>query len=172
MEKVKTYAKNGATTRAQRGTSPHHENEIQYNSFITRHLKVDVTIEITKLIKQKFFEIIQQLSYMNEIVNTNNIAKLMTDEIVYMSLNSEEEILLEETLKEHKDGMTTDLKDFEKEQTKIEHAVEQHKKGKISIGRMAEVTGLSRHELFKELKEHNVSVHYSKDRLLKEISDL
>ena len=51
-------------------------------------------------------------------------------------------------------------------QTKIEHAVEQYKKGRISIGRMAEVTGLSRHELFKELKEHNVSVHYSKDRLL------
>lgn len=57
-------------------------------------------------------------------------------------------------------------------QTRIEHAVEQYKKGKISIGRMAEVTGLPRQELFKELKEQNVSVHYSKDRLLKEISDL
>ena len=34
MEKVKTYAKNGATTRAQRGTFPHHENEmkIRYSS--------------------------------------------------------------------------------------------------------------------------------------------
>ena len=57
-------------------------------------------------------------------------------------------------------------------QTKIEHAVEQYKKNRISIGRMAEVTGLSQHELFKELKKHNVSVHYSKDWLLKEISDL
>ncbi len=57
-------------------------------------------------------------------------------------------------------------------QTRIEHAVEQYKKGKISIGRMTEVTGLPRHEIFKVLKEHNISVHYSKDRLLKEISDL
>ncbi|MDO9517360.1 MAG: UPF0175 family protein [Methanosarcinaceae archaeon] len=109
---------------------------------------------------------------MNEIVNTNNIAKLMKEEIADMFLSPEEEILLEKALKEHKDGMTTSLDDFEKEQTKIEHAVEQYKKGKISIGRMAEVTDLSRHELFKELKEHNVSVHYSKDRLLKEISGL
>ena len=51
-------------------------------------------------------------------------------------------------------------------QTKMEHAVEQYKQGNISIGRMAKVTGLPRHELFKELKKHNVNVHYSKDRLL------
>ena len=172
MERVKTDAKNGAATRAQRGTSPDHENEIQYGSFITRHLKVDMTIEVTKLIKQKFFDIIQQLSYMNEIVNTINIAKLMREEIADMFLSPEEEILMEEVLKKHKDGMTTSLEDFEKEQTKIEHAVEQYRKGRISIGRMVEVTDLSRHELFKELKKHNVSVHYSKDRLIKEINNL
>ena len=109
---------------------------------------------------------------MNEIVNTNDIAKLITERIADMPLNPEEEILLKEILKEHKNGMTTSQEDFEKEQTKIKNAVEQYKKGRISISRMAEVTDLSRHELFKELKEHNVSGHYSKDRLLKEISDL
>ena len=57
-------------------------------------------------------------------------------------------------------------------ETKIEHAVEQYKQSKISIGRMVEITGLSRHELFEKLKERGISVHYSKDRLLREISDL
>lgn len=58
------------------------------------------------------------------------------------------------------------------EQTKIERAVEQYKQGNISIGRMVEITGLPRYELFKKLKECDVSVHYSKNRLLKETSDL
>jgi len=58
------------------------------------------------------------------------------------------------------------------EQIKIERAVEQYKHGKISIGRMVEITGLPRYELFKKLKEYGVSVHYSKNRLLKETSDL
>ncbi|KAF5422671.1 MAG: putative antitoxin, contains HTH domain [Candidatus Methanocomedens sp.] len=57
-------------------------------------------------------------------------------------------------------------------ETKIEHAVEQYKQSKISIGRMVEITGISRHELFEKLKEHGISVHYSKNRLLREISDL
>lgn len=57
-------------------------------------------------------------------------------------------------------------------ETKIEHAVEQYKQSKISIGRMVEITGLSRHELFEKLKERGVSVHYSKNRLSREIRDL
>ena len=57
-------------------------------------------------------------------------------------------------------------------ETKIEHSVEQYKQSKISIGRMVEITGLSRHEIFEKLKELGVSAHYSKNRLLKEISDL
>ncbi len=57
-------------------------------------------------------------------------------------------------------------------ETKIENAVEQYKQSKISIGRMVEITGLSRHEIFEKLKERTVSVHYSKNRLLREISDL
>jgi len=57
-------------------------------------------------------------------------------------------------------------------ETKIENAVEQYEQRKISIGRMVEITSLSRHELFEKLKERGISVHYSKNRLLKEISDL
>jgi predicted HTH domain antitoxin len=57
-------------------------------------------------------------------------------------------------------------------ETKIEHAVELYKHGKVSIGRMVEMTGLSRHDVFKEVQKRGVSIHYSKNRLLKEISDL
>lgn len=57
-------------------------------------------------------------------------------------------------------------------ETKIEHAAEQYKQSKISIGRMVEITRLSRHELFKKLKERGISVHYSKHRLLRKISNL
>ena len=57
-------------------------------------------------------------------------------------------------------------------ETKIEHAVEQYKQSKVTIGRMVEMTGLSRHEVFRELQKRGVSVHYSKNRLIKEISDL
>ena len=57
-------------------------------------------------------------------------------------------------------------------ETKIEHAVEQYKQSKITIGRMVEMTGMSRHEVFRELQKRGISVHYSKNRLIKEISDL
>ncbi len=63
--------------------------------------------------------------------------------------------------------LQTGLKDL-----KIEHAIKQYDRGRISMGRMVEITGLSRHDLFRELKEHGVSVHYSRTRLLDECNDL
>ena len=67
---------------------------------------------------------------MNQVVNINNITiqdvykeiknlgkdiRLLREEMADMFLSPEEEILLEEALKEHKDGMTIRLEDFEKE---------------------------------------------------------
>ena len=67
---------------------------------------------------------------MNEVVNINNITiqdvykeimnlgkdiRPMREEIADRFLSPEEEILLEEALKEHKDGITISLADFEKE---------------------------------------------------------
>ena len=51
----------------------------------------------------------------NEIINLGKDIRLMREEIADRFLSPEEEILLEEALKEHKDGITVSLSDFEKE---------------------------------------------------------
>jgi predicted HTH domain antitoxin len=51
---------------------------------------------------------------------------------------------------------------------KLRLALELYKKGRISFGRMAELTGLSQRELYLELKHRNTPYRYGEERFSEE----
>jgi len=55
---------------------------------------------------------------------------------------------------------------------KLRLALELYAKGKISYGRMAELTGLGYRELSLELKRRNVPVRYGEERFSEEVEQL
>ena len=55
---------------------------------------------------------------------------------------------------------------------KLRLALELYKKGRVSFGRMAELTGLSQRELFLELKQRNIPYRYGEDRFSEEAQRL
>ena len=55
---------------------------------------------------------------------------------------------------------------------KLRLALELYSKGRVSFGRMAELTGLSQRELFLELKRRNVPYRYGEDRFSEEAQRL
>jgi predicted HTH domain antitoxin len=55
---------------------------------------------------------------------------------------------------------------------KLRLALELYKKGRISFGRTAELTGLSQRDLFRELKRRNVPYRYGEERFSEEAKQL
>ncbi|MCK4581724.1 UPF0175 family protein [Candidatus Bathyarchaeota archaeon] len=55
---------------------------------------------------------------------------------------------------------------------KLRLALELYRKGKISFGRMAELTGLGYRELSLELRRRNVTYRYGEKRLSEEVEQL
>lgn len=55
---------------------------------------------------------------------------------------------------------------------KLRLALELYKKGRISFGRTAELTGLSQRDLFLELKRRNVPYRYGEERFSEEAKQL
>lgn len=55
---------------------------------------------------------------------------------------------------------------------KLRLALELYKKGRISFGRTAELTGLSQRDLFLELKRRNVPYRYGEERFSDEAKQL
>jgi predicted HTH domain antitoxin len=55
---------------------------------------------------------------------------------------------------------------------KLRLALELYSKGKISLERMGELTGLDYREVFQELKRRNIPVRYGEVRFLKEIEEI
>lgn len=55
---------------------------------------------------------------------------------------------------------------------KLRLALELYKKGKISFGRMAELTGLGYRELSLELKRRNVPIRYGEERFSEDAEQL
>ena len=55
---------------------------------------------------------------------------------------------------------------------KLRLALEQYRKGKISFGRLAELTDLSHRELYKELKQRNIPYRYGEERFNEETQQL
>ena len=55
---------------------------------------------------------------------------------------------------------------------KLRLALELYAKGKISYGRMAELTGLGYRELSLELKRRNVPIRYGRERFSEEVEQL
>ena len=58
------------------------------------------------------------------------------------------------------------------EEMKLRLALELYTKGKISFGRMAELTGLGYRELSIELKRRNVTLRYGEERFSEEVEQL
>jgi len=58
------------------------------------------------------------------------------------------------------------------DEMKLRLALELYKKGKISFGRMAELTGLGYRELSLELRRRNVTYRYGEKRLSEEVEQL
>lgn len=55
---------------------------------------------------------------------------------------------------------------------KLRLALELYSKGKISYGKMAELTGMGYRELSIELKRRNIPLRYGEERFSKEITEL
>ena len=55
---------------------------------------------------------------------------------------------------------------------KLRLALELYNKGRISFGRMAELTGLGIRELSLELKRRNVTLRYGEERFSEEVEQL
>ena len=55
---------------------------------------------------------------------------------------------------------------------KLRLALEQYRKGKISFGRLAELTDLSHRELYNELKQRNIPYRYGEERFNEETQQL
>jgi len=55
---------------------------------------------------------------------------------------------------------------------KLRLALELYHKGRISFGRMAELTGLGLRELSLELKRRNVTLRYGEERFSEEVKHL
>lgn len=55
---------------------------------------------------------------------------------------------------------------------KLRLALELYSKGRISFGRMAELTGLGYRELFLEVKRRNVPLRYGEERFREEVEQL
>ena len=55
---------------------------------------------------------------------------------------------------------------------KIRLAIEMYSKGKISFGRMVELTGLGYRELSLELKRRGISFRYGEERFSEEVEEL
>ena len=55
---------------------------------------------------------------------------------------------------------------------KLRLALELYSKGKVSFGRMVELTGLGYRELSLELKRRNVPLRYGEDRFREEVDQL
>lgn len=58
------------------------------------------------------------------------------------------------------------------DEMKLRLALELYRKGKISFGRMAELTGLGYRELSLELRRRNVTYRYGEKRLSEEVEQL
>jgi len=58
------------------------------------------------------------------------------------------------------------------DEMKLRLALELYRKGKISFGRMAELTGLGYRELSLELRRRNVTYRYGEERLSEEVEQL
>lgn len=55
---------------------------------------------------------------------------------------------------------------------KLRLALELYSKGKISLERVGELTGLDYREIFQELKRRNITVRYGEVRFLKEVEEI
>jgi len=83
----------------------------------------------------------------------------MKTELVSARFEKTDTALIEEVAKEEKTDKTTALKrifSLGAKQYKLEKAIEQYQKGKISIGKAAEKAGVSLWEMMDELKERNI----------------
>ena len=90
--------------------------------------------------------------------------------------------LSEETLKELEEltkKLQRDKSDVIREalqlgiqEIKLRLALDLYSKGKISFGRMTELTGLGYRELFLELKRRNVALRYGEERFAEEAREL
>ncbi len=58
------------------------------------------------------------------------------------------------------------------QEIKLRLALDLYSKGKISFGRMTELTGLGYRELFLELKRRNVALRYGEERFAEEAREL
>ena len=58
------------------------------------------------------------------------------------------------------------------DEMKLRLALELYRKGSISFGRMAELTGLGYRELSLELRRRNVTYRYGEERLSEEVEQL
>lgn len=52
---------------------------------------------------------------------------------------------------------------------KLLHAIDQYRTGKISFGRMSELSGLGYRELYAELRKRNIPQRYGETRFREEI---
>ena len=84
----------------------------------------------------------------------------MKTEMVSARFEKKDTALIEEVAKEEKTDKTTALKKIfalGAKQYKLEKAIEQYQEGKISIGKAAEMAGMSLWEIMDKLKERNIS---------------
>lgn len=58
------------------------------------------------------------------------------------------------------------------QEIKLRLALDLYSKGKISFGRMTELTGLGYRELFLELKRRNITLRYGEERFAEEAREL
>lgn len=81
------------------------------------------------------------------------------------------ENLTEKLQREKSDLMREALKIGIRE-IKLLHAIDQYRAGKISFGRMSELSGLGYRELYAELRKRNIPQRYGETRFREEINQL
>jgi len=97
--------------------------------------------------------------------------------LIVTTLRLSEEALkdLEElTMKLHRDksDVIREALQLGIQEIKLRLALDLYSKGKISFGRMTELTGLGYRELFLELKRRNVTLRYGEKRFAEEAREL
>jgi len=98
---------------------------------------------------------------------TFKVTTLRIPENVSRELNE-----LARRLKKDKSDVLRDALQFGLGELKLRLVLELYSKGKISFGRMTELSGLGYRELFLELKRRGVEVRYGEDRFAGEVEEL